>query len=178
VETFGVPLLKTKDFPASDLSNCEGSADAVLRVAGKDHLFIGCVFGGGVEQTQHTGVRQSRPNPRARQILLMAHRDRSNQGQMFQHQLIAAVLAPRRGGGGGLGDLRGRMSFDEHWSAIFPIDGNDGETLLASADRRMYRVKNEAKESGAPSIPPAGSLLHEVSPPPEGSPPMVAAAAE
>jgi hypothetical protein len=26
VETFGVPLLKTKDIPASDLSNCEGSA--------------------------------------------------------------------------------------------------------------------------------------------------------
>ena len=27
VETFGVPLLKTKDLPASDLSNCEGSAN-------------------------------------------------------------------------------------------------------------------------------------------------------
>jgi hypothetical protein len=30
VETFGVPLLKTKDIPASDLSNCEGSASAFL----------------------------------------------------------------------------------------------------------------------------------------------------
>jgi hypothetical protein len=29
VETFGLPLLKTKDIPASDLPNCEGSVKEV-----------------------------------------------------------------------------------------------------------------------------------------------------
>ncbi|HTR38312.1 MAG TPA: diguanylate cyclase [Bryobacteraceae bacterium] len=34
-------------------------------------------------------------------------------------------------------------------AAIYPGDGADGEALLAVADRRMYRVKNEGKETGS-----------------------------
>jgi diguanylate cyclase (GGDEF)-like protein/putative nucleotidyltransferase with HDIG domain len=51
-------------------------------------------------------------------------------------------------------------------AAIFPVDGNDGETLLAQADQRMYRAKNETKYGGSTAGPA------------DPVPPMLAAAAE
>jgi hypothetical protein len=30
-------------------------------------------------------------------------------------------------------------------AAIYPFDGSDTESLIAEADRRMYRLKNESK---------------------------------
>jgi diguanylate cyclase (GGDEF)-like protein/putative nucleotidyltransferase with HDIG domain len=52
-------------------------------------------------------------------------------------------------------------------AAIYPADGNDAQTLLAVADQRMYRVKNEAKETTV-----------SLSIPSETAPPMVEAAVE
>ena len=70
METFGLLLLKTKDIPASDLSNCEGSDNRTTRHAGyklsqQKRKRIEEVFGwmktvAMLRKTRHRGVFQSR----------------------------------------------------------------------------------------------------------------------